>query len=134
MFRIFISILFLAFVHVNAQAQGRLITGTVTDDGGDFLPGVSVIVKGTSKGTTTNNQGQYSLNVPTGNQTMVFSFVGMITKEIVVGNQSVIDVKLSYDDKMLDEVVAVGYGQVKKTRHYRLGSLSKYQRNVASYS
>lgn len=114
MLRIFISILFLVVVQVNAYAQGRLITGTVTDDGGDFLPGVSVIVKGTSKGTTTNNQGQYSLNVPTGNQTMVFSFVGMITKEIAVGNQSVIDVKLSYDDKMLDEVVAVGYGQVKK--------------------
>ncbi|MBK6976923.1 MAG: TonB-dependent receptor [Cytophagaceae bacterium] len=114
MLRIFISILFLVVVQVNAYAQGRLITGTVTDDGGDFLPGVSVIVKGTSKGTTTNNQGQYSLNVPTGNQTMVFSFVGMITKEIAVGNQSVVDVKLSYDDKMLDEVVAVGYGQVKK--------------------
>ncbi|MBL0301752.1 MAG: carboxypeptidase-like regulatory domain-containing protein [Cytophagaceae bacterium] len=113
MLRIFISILFLVVVQVNAYAQGRLITGTVTDDGGDFLPGVSVIVKGTSKGTTTNNQGQYSLNVPTGNQTMVFSFVGMITKEIAVGNQSVVDVKLSYDDKMLDEVVAVGYGQVK---------------------
>lgn len=114
MFRIFISILILVVVQISSFAQGKLITGTVTDDGGDFLPGASVIVKGTGKGTTTNNQGQYSLTVPAGNQTMVFSFVGMISKEIVVSNQSVIDVRLSYDDKMLDEVVAVGYGIVKK--------------------
>jgi TonB-dependent SusC/RagA subfamily outer membrane receptor len=78
------------------------------------LPGVTVLVKGTTQGTVTNSEGNYSLpNIPD-EATLVFSFVGMLTQEIVVGNQSTINVTMEADAIGIEEVVAVGYGTMKK--------------------
>ncbi len=89
----------------------QTITGRVTDGGtGSGLPGVSVVVKGTSRGTTTDTDGNYRLTVPDQGVTLVFSFIGYATQEITAGSRSSIDVILASDDKTLGEVVVVGYG------------------------
>ncbi len=95
-------------------AQQKTVTGKVTDaTNGEPLPGVSIVVKGTTTGTITNMDGEYSLGVNAG-QTLGFSFIGYIPKEIVVGDQNVINVQLSQSVEALEEVVVIGYGQVKK--------------------
>jgi TonB-dependent starch-binding outer membrane protein SusC len=91
------------------------VKGKVTSETGDGLPGVSVVVKGTTLGTTTNAGGEYSLNIPDGNAVLVFSFIGYSTEEIAVGSRTIIDVKLTPDVESLQEVVVVGYGTQKKT-------------------
>ncbi|MFC5409467.1 SusC/RagA family TonB-linked outer membrane protein [Larkinella bovis] len=90
------------------------ITGTVTDDKGEKLPGVSILIKGSQRGTTTDTEGAFSLTVPTRETTLVFSFVGFSSQEITIGNRTRIDVVLTVDDKILDEVVVVGFGTQKK--------------------
>nr|WP_295924267.1 TonB-dependent receptor [uncultured Dyadobacter sp.] len=92
------------------------ITGAVTDDKGEGLPGVSIILKGTQRGTSTDVDGGFTLNVPDNTGTLVFSYVGYVSQEISIGNQSKIDVKLASESKALEEIVVVGYGvQEKKT-------------------
>ena len=98
----------------NTQQQ-KPVTGKVTDSSGALLPGVSVVVKGTTSGTITDNNGSYSLPNITANSTLQFSFIGMKSQEIAVGNQSTINVKLLEETIGLDEVVAVGYGVQKRT-------------------
>jgi TonB-linked SusC/RagA family outer membrane protein len=103
----------------NGQMQGsvqqKTISGKVTDTSGDPIPGVTVVIKGTSMGTTTDIDGQYNLpNVPVGS-TLVFSFVGMKTQEIPLQGQSVINVKMAEETMGLEEVVVVGYGTMKKS-------------------
>ncbi len=95
--------------------QQRTIEGTVTDNQGSPLPGVTVVVKGTAQGTVTNADGNYTLTDISGDVTLVFSFVGMKTKEINIGNQTTINLILDQDVIGLDEVIAVGYGTVKKS-------------------
>ena len=91
--------------------QERTVTGKVTSaEDGAGIPGVNIIVKGTSAGTTTNIDGSYSVQVPE-NATLVFSFVGYATQEIPVNNRSVIDVSMKADVAQLSEVVVIGYGQ-----------------------
>ncbi|MEQ8927545.1 MAG: TonB-dependent receptor [Fulvivirga sp.] len=91
------------------------ITGKVTSfEDGEPLPGVSVVIKGTTTGTVTDIDGAYSINAPEPENILVFSFVGMVTEEITVGNQSVIDVQLVPDITQLSEVVVVGYGTQKR--------------------
>ncbi|WP_461094647.1 TonB-dependent receptor [Spirosoma gilvum] len=90
------------------------ITGTVSDDKGEVLPGVSVVVKGTQRGTTTDAKGQYRISVPDGKATLIYSFVGYLSQEVLVGNQSTISLTLKADSKSLEEVVVVGYGTQKK--------------------
>ncbi|MGV3556594.1 SusC/RagA family TonB-linked outer membrane protein [Larkinella arboricola] len=86
------------------------VTGTVTDaKQGDGLPGVNIILKGTSIGTTSNKDGQYTLSLPDGNGTLVFSYIGFTMQEIPVQNRSQIDVRLVEEAKALSEVVVVGY-------------------------
>jgi TonB-linked SusC/RagA family outer membrane protein len=93
----------------------RVITGSVTDETGEGLPGVSVIVKGSQRGTTTDAQGQYRLTIPEGGSpVLVFSFVGYQSQEIPLGNSSQLSVKLLNDNKTLNEVVVVGYGTQKR--------------------
>lgn len=97
------------------QQSGKTITGKVTDENDEFLPGVSVVLKGTSNGTITDINGNFSLsNVPE-DAVLQFSFVGMQVKEIVVGNQVNITVSLEDDTIGLDELVVVGYGVQKKS-------------------
>ncbi|WP_138990838.1 TonB-dependent receptor [Larkinella sp. C7] len=91
------------------------ITGRVTSETGEGLPGVSVVVKGTSRGTTTDVQGRYQLSIPDEATALVYSFVGYVSQEQLVQNRSVIDIQLVPDTKSLNEVVVVGYGQVKKS-------------------
>jgi TonB-linked SusC/RagA family outer membrane protein len=100
----------LASVREMNSAQQRTVSGTVTDESGEPLPGVTVVVKGTTQGTVTNADGNYSLtNIPE-DATLVFSFVGMRTQEIEVGNQNNIDVTMVVDAIGIEEVVAIGYG------------------------
>ena len=91
------------------------IKGTVSDENGEKLPGVSVSLKGTSRGVTTNNNGEYSITVPDEKSTLIFSFVGFQTKEIVVENKTTINIALQVDNNALDEIVVVGYGEQKKS-------------------
>lgn len=87
------------------------ISGKVTaEDTGDPLPGVNVVVKGTSTGTVTNIDGNYSLSIPEDAETLVFSSVGYISQEVPINNQSTINISLSSDVKSLSEVVVIGYG------------------------
>lgn len=91
----------------------QTINGRVTDGStSSGLPGVSVVLKGTGRGTTTDGEGNFRLNIPDGARgtTLVFSFIGYATKEEVIGSRSVINVTLTTDDKTLSEVVVVGYG------------------------
>jgi TonB-linked SusC/RagA family outer membrane protein len=97
-----------------ANAQGREVTGTVISGEDNLaLPGVSVLVKGTTRGGVTDLDGRFSLNVQPG-EILAFSFIGYVTQEITVENQTSIDVILQPDMQSLSEVVVVGYGEQKK--------------------
>ncbi len=93
-----------------AWAQQRTISGTVTDNTDAPLPGVTVVVQGTTTGTVTNVDGEYQLQVPADANTLVFSYIGMLRQQIEIGNQSTIDVTMQADMIGVDEVVVVGYG------------------------
>ncbi len=95
-------------------AQNFTVKGKVVDDQGQALPGVSIVLKGTTTGSVSDNGGNYSLSVPNGNGTLVFSFIGYLTQEVTVAKQSSINVTLATDLKTLNEVVVVGYGVQKK--------------------
>ena len=97
-----------------AQQQGRKITGKVTDQGGALLPGVSVVVKGTTTGVITDANGNYSISGIPANATLQFSFVGMKMQEIAVGNKTTVNLVLTEETIGLEEVVAIGYGTQKK--------------------
>lgn len=91
------------------------VSGKVSDEKGDGLPGVSVVVRGTTQGTTTDGNGNFKINAPNASSTLVFSFVGYGRQEVAIGGKTVINVTLSPDDQSLNEVVVVGYGsQLKK--------------------
>ncbi|PTN09524.1 TonB-linked SusC/RagA family outer membrane protein [Mangrovibacterium marinum] len=97
-----------------ASQQTKTVKGQVTSEKGDLIPGVTVFVKGTSIGTITDTDGKYSLQGVPANGTLVFSFVGMKALEVPVQNLSVIDVTMEEETIGLEEVVAIGYGTVKK--------------------
>lgn len=96
------------------QKQLRTIEGKITDSSGTPLPGVSIVIKGTTLGTITDVDGNYSLPNVTSDATLVFSFVGMKSREIAVENQMIINVKMEEETVGIDEVVAIGYGTMKK--------------------
>jgi len=107
-------------------AQGKKITGKVTSsDDGSGLPGVTVQVKGTSKGSQTDIEGNYSIEAASGS-TLVFSFVGMNTQEVKLGNQSVVNISLGADTKQLSEVVvtAIGIQREKKALAYAVSNVN----------
>ena len=96
------------------NAQQKSITGNVTENTGQPLPGVTVKIKGTTKGTITNVNGDYSLSNISEDATLVFSFVGMRTQEVVIGSQTLINLTMEVDAIGIEEVVAIGYGTIKK--------------------
>ncbi|HPF03866.1 MAG TPA: TonB-dependent receptor [Bacteroidales bacterium] len=96
------------------QQNTKRITGTVTDQSGNPLPGVSIVVKGTSIGVASGVDGRYVLDVPVDARTLVFSFIGYTAQEVEIGSRSVIDVSLAEEMTGLEEVVVVGYGTQKK--------------------
>jgi TonB-linked SusC/RagA family outer membrane protein len=111
--RLPLLLLFLSCLHLAVYGQTRLVTGTVTDETGSTLPGVTVTIPGTLRRTSTDIDGKFSIEArPV--DTLQFSFIGMATKKILVGNQTVINVTLAPDVAALDEVVVVGYGVQKK--------------------
>lgn len=91
------------------------ITGRVSDEKGEPLPGVSIMVKGTQTGTAANADGSFSLDVPDEKAVLVFSYVGYVSQEVVVSGRTRLEVALVVDEKSLEEVVVVGYGTVKKS-------------------
>lgn len=107
---LFHFLLLLALPGREAWAQARTITGKVSDADGTTLPGVTVVLKGTSQGTSTDAEGTYSLSTAATSGTLLFSFVGYTTKEVPLGAQSTINVTLTSGATGLDEVVVVGYG------------------------
>jgi TonB-linked SusC/RagA family outer membrane protein len=117
-----VKFLFLFFLititSVSAQVaaqQLKKVTGTVTEAStGDPIPGATILIKGTTTGTVTDFNGNYSINVEKTNATLVFSFVGYSTQSIVVGNKTTLDVKMDLDIAALDEVVVTGYSTVAK--------------------
>jgi TonB-linked SusC/RagA family outer membrane protein len=112
---IFQCIVLAPFVSSGAIQQRITVTGAVTSsDDGSALPGVNVVIKGTTQGTTTDADGKYSIEVPDANATLVFSFIGYTTQEQTVTARSVIDVALVADLQELSEVVVVGYGTQQK--------------------
>ncbi|WP_073002158.1 SusC/RagA family TonB-linked outer membrane protein [Mariniphaga anaerophila] len=104
-----------AFLFTNlVQAQQKTITGSVVDaDSGDPLPGVTIAVKGTTRGTITNFDGLYSIDVEKG-ETLAFSFIGYTPQEFIIDNETSLNIKMAQSVVGLEEVVVIGYGQVKK--------------------
>jgi TonB-linked SusC/RagA family outer membrane protein len=93
-----------------AQGGGVTVKGKITSSTGETLPGVSIVVKGTTTGTVTDVEGDYSLNVPDPNSTLVISYVGFLTEEEPINGRTTINVQLAQDVKTLSEVVVIGYG------------------------
>ena len=117
---------FLALLGLQVQAQ-RQVTGTVTNaEDGSSIPGVSVLVKGTQVGTITDINGKYSIKVPLEGKILQFSFVGMQTLEVTIGNQSVIDVQMRPTTTALEGVIvtALGISREKKSLGYAVQDVS----------
>ena len=93
-----------------AVGQAITLTGVVRDETNNPLPGVNVLVKGTTTGTVSDTDGRYSLSLPSGNSTLVFSFIGYADQEVAVGDRTEIDVSLVTDVTSLDEVVVTALG------------------------
>lgn len=98
----------------NLEQQQRQISGRVTGEDNLPLPGVSIVVKGTTLGAISDSDGRFTLSVPSEGAILVFSFVGMDQKEVIIGSQSVINIQMKEAELGLDEVVVIGYGTVKK--------------------
>ena len=113
--RIILTLLALTLGLGTAFAQGKVtVKGTVLDKEGQSVIGAGVVERGTLNGTTTGSDGSYELTVSSSNAELEFSFVGYETQVVPVGNRSRIDVVLEEDAKLLDEVLVIGYGTVKK--------------------
>ncbi|MGM0376399.1 MAG: SusC/RagA family TonB-linked outer membrane protein [Bacteroidota bacterium] len=100
---------------IRSPQDTKTISGTVTNESGEPIPGVTVVVKGTSQGTITNSDGEYTIGEVPDEATLQFSFVGMKTQEVEIDNQTTIDLTMDSEAIALDEVVAVGYGTQKKS-------------------
>ncbi|PIB36211.1 SusC/RagA family TonB-linked outer membrane protein [Reichenbachiella sp. 5M10] len=97
-----------------AQAQ-TTVRGKVTDETGESLPGVSILVKGTTTGTVSDLDGNYSINIDDSDAVLSYSFIGFLTQEATVGSRTTIDITLPMDVQSLEEVVVIGYGEQKKS-------------------
>jgi len=101
-------------VSPSSVQQGKTITGKVVDNSGAGLPGVTVVVKGTTLGVITDIDGYYSVSIPADAKILSFSFIGMKSQEVVIGNQGAINITMYSDITDIDEVVVVGYGTQKR--------------------
>ncbi len=120
-----VGMVFLMFLSLSAFGQQEInISGKIIDETGAALPGVSILVKGTNRGTVTDINGDYSL-MANSDETLLVSFIGFTTEEIKVGNQTQINITLMEDVQQLSEVVVIGYGTQKKSTI--TGSISKVE-------
>jgi TonB-dependent starch-binding outer membrane protein SusC len=109
------GLLALLFIAKLSTAVGQqVVKGTVVDQGGQIMPGVNIMIKNTGTGTTTDANGAFSIEAKS-DDVLTFSFIGYTPKEVAVGNQSNINVTLQEDVSLLNEVVVIGYGEVKKS-------------------
>lgn len=116
LFRGVILILPMLLISLWSYGQTNSVEGTVTGvDDGQPLPGVNIMIKGTSKGTITDLDGKYMLDITSSEDVLIFSYIGYEVQEQTVGNQKVINISLAVDSKGLDEVVVIGYGNMKKS-------------------
>lgn len=99
---------------INKERQELLVTGSVVDANGTPLPGVNILVKGTTTGSITDSDGRYSITVPSENSVLVFSFVGYLREEIPVNGQTELNITMVEDIQALEQVVVVGYGTQRK--------------------
>ena len=99
---------------IPAFSQTKTVTGTVTDAAGDALIGVSILVQGSNNGVVTDLDGKYTLNNVPENATLIISYIGMLTQEVKVNGQSIVNVTLKEDSQQLEEVVVIGYGTAKR--------------------
>ncbi len=109
-----LAILLLCIMQIAVFAQEREVTGTVTDAEGIPLPGVSIQIKGTTQGTITDFDGNYTITVPE-DATLIYSYIGFVTQEVPVGDQTEIPIILREDIMELEEIVVMGYGVTKKS-------------------
>ncbi|RKR81962.1 TonB-linked SusC/RagA family outer membrane protein [Mucilaginibacter gracilis] len=109
-----IAALLLSFICISAQAQS-VVTGVVKDANGITLPGVNVRVKTTTTGTSTGNNGEYSIKVPNNNVTLEFTYIGYVTKDVLLTDKTSLNIVLEDESTKLNEVVVVGYGAQKKS-------------------
>lgn len=114
----------------NAFAQERTVSGRVTStEDGSALPGVNVVLKGSSSGTATDADGRYSLTVPASGGALIFSFIGLQTSEVIIGDRSVVDVSLALDVTQLSEVVVTAFGieREKKALGYSVSQVNNQE-------
>src|SRR5690606_35619951 len=100
-----------SYANVNQDIE---VTGKVTAENGEFLPGVNVLVKGSATGTVTNLEGEYNLSVPNPTATLVFSFIGYTTQEVALNGRTSVDVVLVNESQALSEVVVTAFGLERK--------------------
>lgn len=113
-----------------SQAQELTVSGLVTSaEDGLPLPGVNVVLKGTTQGTTTDVDGKYSLSVPSSESTLVYSFIGLATTEIIVGGRTIIDLQMESDVTQLSEIVVTGVGDATSTKKLTI-SVGKINENL----
>lgn len=111
----YLSVLFFLLSLVTFGQSSKVVTGKVTDGNGEAVIGASVAVKGTTKGASTDVSGNFKIEVPNSSTTLVISFVGYDTQEIVVGNKTNFDIVLTSKENVLEEMVVIGYGTQKKS-------------------
>lgn len=119
-------LLLLVFMQSFGFAQsGKNVSGTVVSDDNQSLPGVNIMVAGTTHGTVSDINGKYSIEVPEGHSTLVFSYIGYVTEEVDITGKSVVDVTMVQDVSQLSEIVVIGYGEQK--RETLTGSISQIE-------
>lgn len=110
----FLSLLLFGFAISLTFAQERTVTGTVSSDAEGTIPGVNIVIQGTTQGAVTDVDGNYSISVPGSDAVLMFSSIGYASQSIAVGNQTTVNVTLMEDVTALDEIVVIGYGTQKK--------------------
>jgi Ca-activated chloride channel family protein len=113
--KMILCLMLIGFMYNDAISQIRIAGKVTSIDDGSPLPGVTVAVKGTTIGTVTDIDGEFSINAPSANAILVFSFIGLATEEIKVGNRKIIDVQMSSDVKQLSEIVTIGHGKGRRS-------------------
>lgn len=131
---IFLVYLLTIFTSSVFAQQGIPIKGTVTDVDGNPIPGVTVVVKGTATGSVTDGNGNYTINAPNREATLVYSFLGYAEFEQIVGERTIIDVVMNEDSQLIDEVIVVGYGTQRKANLTGAVSAVKVDEVLASRS
>jgi pseudouridine-5'-phosphate glycosidase len=127
--KLYVFLLFWTIVTQLTYAQTKTVTGTVKDDSGEILPGVTVIVVGETNGTVTGTDGTFTLSNVLPSTKLKFTFIGMKEQIVQVGTNTSLKITLTTDVSQVDEVVVVGYGTQKKSRYYWFCFDSKNGRN-----